>query len=455
MKTQKQAANKILWFFAIGQLGWSILSGIITNWLVFFYQPSTQAIKDGAPLHITQGAVLGGLTVIGLIAAVGRIFDAVTDPWIASCSDRCRHRLGRRIPFLRYAAVPLGIITVLVFFSPAEGIKPVNSVFLLAMDLLFYLFMTLYCTPFNALIPELGRTQEARVNLSTFISITYFVGTAISYMVPNLAGILEPKLGYSGSYRAAIAVFAVLAVICMLVPAFTIDEHEYADTTPCDSKMFASLGKTFRNGEFRKFVTSDILYWIALTMFQTGLPFYITVLMGLKSGMSFVLFAVMTVISLAFYVPVNLLAQKFGKKKIVQWAFVAFAAVFALTTFCGMWGLSGMVWGVLIAALAAIPMAALGILPQAVVADIAEADRITTGENREGMFYAARTFAFKMGQSVAMLVFTSVAKIGSNGAGYRLSAIIAAVLCLAGGIVFFSYNEKKTIGIIEAGRAGK
>jgi GPH family glycoside/pentoside/hexuronide:cation symporter len=163
----------------------------------------------------------------------------------------------------------------------------------------------------------------------------------------------------------------------------------------------------------------------------------------------------MTVISLAFYVPVNLLAKKFGKKKIVQWAFVAFAAVFALTTFCGMWGLSGMVWGVLIAALAAIPMAALGILPQAVVADIAEADRITTGENREGMFYAARTFAFKMGQSVAMLVFTSVAKIGSNGAGYRLSAIIAAVLCLAGGIVFFSYNEKKTIGIIEAGRAGK
>jgi hypothetical protein len=106
MKTQKQAANKILWFFAIGQLGWSILSGIITNWLVFFYQPSTQAIKDGAPLHITQGAVLGGLTVIGLIAAVGRIFDAVTDPWIASCSDRCRHQAGTpdSVPALRGGA---------------------------------------------------------------------------------------------------------------------------------------------------------------------------------------------------------------------------------------------------------------------------------------------------------------------------------------------------------------
>ena len=63
------------------------------------------------------------------------------------------------------------------------------------------------------------------------------------------------------------------------MPAFTIDEHEYADTTPCESKMFQSLGKTFSNREFQKFVSSDVLYWIALTLFQTGLPFYITVLM--------------------------------------------------------------------------------------------------------------------------------------------------------------------------------
>jgi GPH family glycoside/pentoside/hexuronide:cation symporter len=159
MKDEKQASNKILWLFAIGQLGWAILSGVITNWLVYFYQPSDTAIASGAPLFITQGAVFAGLTIIGLIAAVGRIFDAVTDPWIASCSDRCHNKLGRRIPFLRYSAVPLGIVTVLVFISPVNGQSGTNALFLLVMDLLFYLCMTLYCTPFNALIPELGRTQ--------------------------------------------------------------------------------------------------------------------------------------------------------------------------------------------------------------------------------------------------------------------------------------------------------
>ena len=376
------------------------------------------------------------------------MFDAVTDPWVASLSDRCTSRLGRRSPFLRGAAIPLAIVTVLVFCCPFGMSYGSNNFYLLVMLLLFYLFITLYCTPFNALIPELGRSQTARVNLSTFISITFFLGTAISYLVPNVAGFFEASLGYAGSYRAAIGIFAALAVVCMEVPAFAIDEHKYADTTPCESKMFQSLGKTFSNHEFKKFVTSDVLYWIALTMFQTGLPFYITVLMGLDSGMSFVLFALMTGISLLFYMPVNILAKKFGKKRIVQWAFVAFAGVFTLTIFCGMWGLSGIAWGIIISALAAIPMAALGILPQAVVADIAEADCITTGENREGMFYAARTFAFKLGQSVALLIFTSLAKVGTNGFGYRLSAIVAAVLCLAGGIVFFAYNEKATIATI-------
>ena len=107
-----------------------------------------------------------------------------------------------------------------------------------------------------------------------------------------------------------------------------------------------------------------------------------------------------------------------------------------------------MVWGLIIGISAAIPMAVLGILPQAIVADIAEADAKITGENRQGMFYAARTFAFKMGQSVAMLLFTSLALIGTNGLGYRISAGAAAVLCLLGGIVLFAYDEKKIMNII-------
>lgn len=458
MQTKKTATNKVLWIFAVGQLGWSLLSGIIANWLVFFYQPSSEELDKGQLLFIPKGTFIG-LTAIGIITAFGRIFDAVTDPYIAGKSDSLKHRLGRRIPFMRFAAIPFGVVTVLMFVSPFGEKSMGNAVFLFVFAMMFYFCMTCYCTPYNALIPELGSTQNTRINLSTFISVTYFFGTAIAYLVPNIAGIFMNSLGYAASFRVTIAILAAVAVICMLVPAFLIDENLYADTTPSKSTAFKSLLATFRNKDFRVFVCSDILYWIGLTLFQTGLSFYITVLLGLGSGMTFPLFAIMTVVSLAFYPLVNIFSKKMGKKKLIAFAFLFFSFAFLVTAAAGLIDIPAMVYGVIIAVLAAVPMAILGILPQAVVADISEADKLDTGESRQGMFYAARTFAFKLGQSLAMLMFTSIALINSDaekgssgyGLGYRLTALLAAVLCLLGGLVFLRYNEKKVINRIEEG----
>ena len=84
-----------------------------------------------------------------------------------------------------------------------------------------------------------------------------------------------------------------------------------------------------------------------------------------------------------------------------------------------------MAQGLVLSVVGAIPMAAFGILPQAIVANIADASSKTTGQDRQGMFYAARTFAMKMGQSVAMLLFTGVSTIGmASGACYRIAAVL-------------------------------
>ena len=458
MEQKRIATNKILWIFAVGQLGWSMLSGVVNNWLVFFYQPTQEELANGQQQFIPEVKLLGIFTILGLIAAVGRIFDAVTDPFIAGKSDSLKHRLGRRIPFLRYAALPFGAVTVLLFFSPFAPGSGGNAAVLFVAAMLFYLCMTCYCTPYNALIPELGRTQTARINLSTFISVTYFIGTAVAYLVPNIAALFMSGMGYANSYRLTIGILAVIAVICMLIPAFLIDENVYADTKPASESAFRSLVQTFRNKDFLTFVGSDILYWLALTLFQTGMSFYITVLMGLPSTMTFPLFAVMTVMSFVCYLPVNIFAKKLGKKKLIAFAFMFFALTFLITGFAGILPIPGTAYGVIVAVFAAVPMAILGVLPQAVVADIAEADKADTGESRSGMFYAARTFAMKLGQSVAMVLFTSMATIGSSaasgtpgyGLGYRLTAFSAAVLCLLGGIVFLFYNEKKIISKITA-----
>ena len=461
----KRLTKKQMIIFAIGQLGWSTLSGIITTWLVTFYLPTQGDIDAGAVKYIIPGLVIGGfMTVLGLIAALGRIFDAVTDPLIASLSDRSKNPRGRRIPFMQYAAVPLAVVTVLVFCPFWGEQDPMNIVWVSIMLVLFYLFMTMYCTPYNSLISEFGKTQEDRMFISTSISLTFFVGTLLAYVPFVLAGPLRGAgLSFAWSYRVPFIVLAVIALVSMLLPTFLLKEKEFVDTKPSDVNVFKSLGATFKNQDFRVFVGSDVMYWVGLTMFQTGLPFFVKVSMGLDESTVLYFLGGMTVLSAVFYPFVTKMVKKFGKKKLVIAGFLGLAlayAVAACTYFVGgAGGVLGWLLGIAIVLLAALPMALLGIIPQSIVADVAEAEGVVTGENREGMFFAARTFAMKFGQSLALILFTSLAIIGqaqdagSNDIvpsliGLLIVAIVAIAFCVAGAVVLMFYREKHVMKTI-------
>ena len=456
----KRLTKKQMIIFAVGQLGWSTLSGLINAWLVTYYLPTQGDIDAGATQYIVPGLVIFGfLTVLGLITAVSRIFDAITDPLIASLSDRSTNKRGRRIPFMQYAAVPLSVVTVLLFCAPVEAISGINIAWVSVFIILFYLFMTMYCTPYNALISEFGKTQDDRMFISTAISLTFFVGTLLAYTPFVFSGMLRAAVGYGWSYRICFIVLAVISCICMLLPTFLLKEKEFVDTKPSNSNMFKSLAATFKNRDFKVFVGSDIMYWIGLTLFQTGLPFFVKVSMELDEGYTMLFMGGMTVLSAIFYPFVSGLVRKFGKKKLTICGFLGLAVAYIITALIRVLPIPGLVIGVIICIVSAFPMALLGIIPQSIVADVAEVDGIETGENREGMFFAARTFAMKWGQSIAMLVFTSLAIIGASQnlqsnditaspLGLTIVAVAAVVFCVLGAVILSLYNEKKVMKTI-------
>ena len=461
----KRLSKKQMIIFAIGQLGWSMLSGIISAWLVTFYLPTSGDIKNGAIQYIVPGLIIGGfMTVLGLITALSRVFDAVTDPLIASLSDRSKNPKGRRIPFMKIAAIPLAIVTVLLFCAPVSGQSAWNIVWISVAIVLFYLFMTMYCTPYNALISEFGKTQEDRMFISTSISLTFFAGTLLAYTPFVFAGLLRGAVGYAWSYRICFIVLAVIACVAMLLPTFLLNEKEYVETKPSDENVIKSLVSTFKNKDFRTFSLSDIMYWVGLTMFQTGLPFFVKVSMAFDESLVMVFMGGMTVLSAVFYPFVTKMVKKFGKKKLVIAGFLGLAICYAIAAICSIEGIcdGGIIswlFGGAIMIISALPMALLGIIPQSIVADVAEAEAVTTGQNREGMFFAARTFAMKFGQSLAMILFTSLAILGTTQAtdsndivasnfGLLIVAIVAAVFCVLGAVILIFYREKKVMKTI-------
>ena len=442
-----------MWCYAIGQLGWSIISGLIGSWLVYFYQPNQEAINEGMISLIPQGrVVLGILTFIGLITAIGRVFDAVTDPLVGNWSDNCKNKRGRRIPFLRWSAIPLGLVFVLVFCVPVNGISNVNTVWLFVAVLAYYFLITCYCTPYTSLLAELPHNQEEKLKLSMCISLTFIVGTCLGYTAPMIWGLLiNTGMARIPAMRITFTILSALATIFMLVPAFGINEKDYCDAQPSSSNMFSSLGKTFKNKDFRIFVAQDIIYFFGLAMFQTGLPFFVTSLLHLPETMTTIMMGGLTFLSLAYYPFVLKMTKKWGKKKLLVAAFTGFVLTFGFTAISGekIGFIPIYVQAAIIVILGSFPQAIFGIIPQTIVADIALSDEITTGESRSGMFYAARTFAMKLGQSLAMLMFTSLATIGvAKALGYRLVSLVASLCCIAGGLIMSFFNEKKVLETI-------
>lgn len=434
--------------YAIGQLGWSLTIGLVVNYLIYFYLPPEEA---RLPELIPSYYLFGFISIIGLITMGGRFIDAITDPWIATLSDRSTARLGRRISFMARGGLPMVVLMLLLYTPPSATPGAVNVIWLAATLFLFYLFYTVYVTPYFALIAELGHTPRERLNLSTYISLTFFLGTALASQAPMLFPIFEAA-GFERivSIRITFALLGLISLVCLYVPVFTIDEKKYSSGKPSTVPMLESLRLTFRNRNFMPFVLSDLVYWISMTILQTALIYYVIVLLRQQEQFYSVLFIIMAVVSFACYPAVNIIGHRVGKKKLMIAGFVIFAMVFGATSLFGLpWvPLSLQTQGYLLVIIGGLPLAIFGILPNAIVADIAEHDALKTGSHREGIYYGARTFMQKIGQMLAMLIFTSLLVLGrdvGDDLGVRISGLVAAFFCLGGLYLFTRYNEKKVL----------
>jgi GPH family glycoside/pentoside/hexuronide:cation symporter len=437
--------------FAIGQFGWSLVSYAPGMLLIYYYMPP----EEGTPIFtakVFQGSVLGILTVVGLAYAIGRLFDAVTDPLIASLSDRSHSKMGRRRKFLSLSVVPFALLSVLVFTPPFVGTSFFNSLYLIAMLLVFYWFMTMYVTPYFAWMSELGHTPDERLFLSTLISFTWAIGTAVAAQTYLFQDILQ-GMGFASetAFLMVIGVFALIGFLAMLLPIVFIDENKYCKKTTSTENAFESLKNALKEKNFRIFAISDLCYWVALTIISSALVYFVVVLLRIEKGYASTLQLILFGCSFLFYAPVHFIAKKTGKKPLLKFAFLTLGAVYALAFFLNdLWIPELQGAGLMI--LMSFPIAIFGILPNAIVADLAESVGRTTGEYKAGIFFGARTFMQKMGQMLGGLILPSLLLLGKTTEqplGVKLIPIPAILFAAAGYVLFTMYNEKKVLDVLK------
>jgi glycoside/pentoside/hexuronide:cation symporter, GPH family len=453
---EKLPTGKLI-LFALGQYGWSLASFGVSNLLNYFYMPPEKADATRIfPPFLFEGRVLWIFTLIGVVAFVSRLFDGVTNPLVASWSDRSMSRLGRRRFFMAVSCLPFALFSVLVFLppqsfsaEPSVGASAGNLAWLAITSVLFYFFFVMYNASYNALISELGHNPKERLTISTVISVTWALGFFTGFSVYAVQGIFA-SMGMSqvAAFQTVQAIYAALALVLMLLPVLFIDERRYAAYGTSDEGTFKALGSSLRNRQFLRFLVAELLYWIAQTVLQMSLVYFVVTILGLDEGMTTMLMAAMFILSFAFYLPVVWWTNKVGKKRVLTWGFSLLTASFAIFALMGVLHIASALFAWIAVAFSALPNAIFGILPNAVVADIAEADGIETGSFKAGMFFGVRTLETNLGISIANILLPSLLTLGmtaQNPAGIRMVAIVSGLICAAGTFVFLTYSEKSVL----------
>lgn len=456
----KKADASLIVRLCLPQFAVGLFTTMLNNYLIYFYQPPL-----GSGIHnlIPQGRiVLGLLTAIGTIKAIGHIIDAVTDPLIAAGSDKSKHPEGRRVPMMKKAAIPFGLCALLIFVVPLNYVSGWNVAWIAAFMWGYYFFFTLYMIPHNALIPELVQDGPMRVNAYTISSFFFVTGSALGYVTPLIvSGFKGAGMVTLSAWRLTFGIYTAIGIILLLIPAFTIREKDYVHSAIPNVTLRESLKHAFSNKYFRIVTLGQLLEGTGMAFFQACIMYYVTSLMGLAETYSVLILAISIAGSLLMYPLVNRFAKKRGKKLPIILGCMVFSAAEIVICFSDMLPGNRLVLACVFALFVSFPFAVLNVLPGAMMADIIQYDTVTTGVNQEGIFGAARSFIVKIGNSLAIMIVPSLIVTGAAAGenvgvlGLKLTAVAGSIFSLLAIFVLLRYKEQEVLKVIaEAGKKG-
>jgi GPH family glycoside/pentoside/hexuronide:cation symporter len=438
---------KIMIIYAFGMMGWSILINLISVIVVYLYKPPD---TSGLPVLITQASIFVIFNAVALITSGSRLVDAIYDPFIAQFSDRSKNPKGRRTPLMKWSIIPSIVFCFLVFYPIHSYESGANVIWLILAIILFYVASTSYAIPYSALLPELAKTPDEKVKLSMWQSLGYVFGIGTASNAFNLTAVFQNSCGVQTKLEAlqlTVLVMAVFAGILMSISAFFIDERKYCKAEPSSTPLRSALKQTLTNRNFLLFVVADFSYFISVTLITSGLMFFVTVLLfPLKEEIGNKLMMTMVLVSLLFYPITTRLANKVGKKKIVLFCLTLLGFIFLGIYFLGKNTIDKEVQIFTLIAFAAIPLAALNILPTAILAEIIEKDSKETGQNKEAIYFAVRYFFVKIAQTFGIALFSMLLNYGKdvgNDLGVRLNGVLGFVLCILAALIFTRFKEIK------------
>lgn len=408
----------------------------------------------GAFVNNLLAAAIGGMMIVlniglgmnpalvGWLASLPRLTDALTDPLMGYISDHTRTRWGRRRPYIFFGAIFAGVIFALLWQLPKGQSEDYYFWYFLIGSFVFYLGYTIFATPWVALGYELTPDYHERTRL---MGVQNFMGQLAYVVSPWFLLIMHADMFddmVDGAAWLAIAI-GVLTIVVGILPAIYLRERFVEMPQPGMPKsdnnraggdntesinnagamagikqniinFFKGFMATIKVGPFLKLCLATFLVFngfMLISAFQSYVIIYYVFGGDTELGAEYVAYSgtLGAVSTFCVIFLVTWLSTKIGKRRTFFYAIGISMLGYALKWVCFT---PDHPWLLLLPMpLISFGLGALFTLMGSMMADVCDLDELETGERREGMFASIYWWVVKLGMALALL-----------GGGYLLNA---------------------------------
>lgn len=382
----------------------------------------------GGLVNNLLAAAIGGMTIVlnlglgmnpalvGLLGALPRLSDALTDPLMGYISDNTRSRWGRRRPYIFVGAIAAGLIYALLWQLPAGQSENFYFWFFLIGSLIFYLAYTTFATPWVALGYELTPDYHER---SRLMGTQNFISQLAYVISPWFLAIMQSESMFDdmvdGAAGLAIIIGLVTAAVGIL-PAIFLRERFNEQPVAADDNAPAGLVESMRDFfkgfaatlQFKPFLqlcaATFLVFngFILISAFQSYVIIYYVCGGDKALGAEYVGYAgTISAVGTFVVIPfVTWLATKIGKRRAFFVSTGMSIVGYSLKWVCYA---PQNPWLILLPMpLMSFALAGLFTLVPSMMPDVVDLDELETSARREGMFGAIFWWVVKLGMAAAL-----------------------------------------------------
>jgi oligogalacturonide transporter len=356
-------------------------------------------------LYMNFLVLVEGLPVVAtsLIVFIGKLWDAITDPWMGRISDKTRSRFGRRRLYFLIGIIPVFASFIMLFYSFGMQGTMAKIIYYTLAYMFFGTAFTIVMVPYNAILSDITSDYDERTSFTT-VRMLFSGGAAlIAAIVPGIlikavGGAVNGPAQKSG-YLLMAAVMAAIFGVCWLVTFLgTKEKQNLPPPEKTDLRDWLSL---FDNKAYRNYLGIFLTFQIAVDLVLALFIFYIDIVVLKYSSYELVM-GVLLVFSLVFMAVMGMVAKRKGKVfplyiGMPVWILTMIGFVFIKSD-------TPVVVLCCLAGLVAVGSASGNLSTWSMLTDVYDIDEIRTAKRREGAYSGLTTFLRKFASGVAVLL---------------------------------------------------